>query len=104
MKTVIAILLCLPFLAACNTVTGVGRDVQAVGSGISTASGYVQREVFGVGQTRTQVASVNYIAATPQPGQPTVSVGRACDPDAELAGGEGLPPCRTRALRAYSRR
>ena len=104
MKTAIAAVLALPLLSACNTVAGVGKDVQAVGSGISSASTYVQREVFGAGPRRTDVASVNYIAATPQPRQPTVSVGRACDPNGELAGGEGLPPCQTRAIRSYSRR
>lgn len=101
MRILFAALLALPVLTACNTVTGVGKDVQAVGNGISSASNYVQREVFGAPAQPTRVAQVRPVTPTRQP---TVTVGRACDPNGELAGGEGLPPCQTRSIRTYTRR
>ncbi len=85
-KPIVAALVALPFLAACNTVQGVGKDVRAVGNGITGASSYVQRNVFG---SEPQPTQTTYI-----PAQPAVSVGQACDPNGELSGGEGLPPCR----------
>lgn len=87
-KTALLGVLALPLLGACNTVDGVGRDVQAIGSGVSTAANYVEREVFGVSPQPVRQARVVR--------RETVSVGRACDPGGELAGGTGLPPCRER--------
>lgn len=66
-------------LTGCNTVIGVGRDVQAVGSGISYVARDVNNEVFG-GYGRWN--------------EGTVTAGEPCDPAAgELRGGSGLPPC-----------
>ena len=69
-------------LGGCNTVNGLGKDVEAVGQGVSHMATEVQDEWFG-----------NY-------GQPeraghtgVAQVGQPCDPDAELDGGNGLPPC-----------
>ncbi len=101
MKILLTALFALPVLTACNTVSGVGKDVQAVGNGISSASSYVQREVFGAGPQPGQAARLEPVSATRQA---TVTVGRACDPNGELAGGEGLPPCQTRSIRRYTRR
>lgn len=81
------LLAALPLMAACNTVEGLGQDVQAAGRGVSNAAGYVEREVFRGGEPRAQRAEIV------QRGD--VSVGRACDPNPELSGGGGLPPCRT---------
>lgn len=66
-------------LTGCNTVIGVGRDVQAVGSGISYVARDVNNEVFG------GYGSWN---------EGIVTAGEPCDPAAgELRGGSGLPPC-----------
>lgn len=88
---VFLLLAALPLLAACNTVDGLGQDVQAAGRGVSNAAGYVEREVFGSNSNDTRRAEVV------QRGD--VSVGRACDPNPELSGGGGLPPCRVSATR-----
>ena len=66
-------------LAGCNTVAGVGKDVTAVGKGVSHVAYEVRDEVFG--------------KPGPKP-QAYASVGEACDPyPDELRGGNGLPPC-----------
>lgn len=80
----LALLAALPLLAACNTINGIGQDVQAVGSGVSSAATYVQRSMFSP-RDDVQTASITYR-------EPTVSVGEACDPDGSRAG-SGLPPC-----------
>lgn len=84
-------------LAGCNTVAGVGKDISAVGNGLTGASNYVARNVFGAGEP---VRTARLETAPPPPPRtvtfrqrPQVSVGEPCDPDAELAGGSGLPPC-----------
>ena len=83
-KQMLAALAALPMLVACNTINGIGQDVQAVGQGVSGAATYVQRQMFS-SEPRTQTASVTYR-------EPTVSVGEPCDPDGSMAG-SGLPPC-----------
>lgn len=66
-------------LAGCNTMAGVGKDVTAVGKGVTHVAYEVRDEVFG--------------KPGPKP-RAYASVGEACDPNAdELMGGSGLPPC-----------
>lgn len=66
-------------LAGCNTVAGVGKDVTAVGKGVTHVAFEVRDEVFG--------------KPGPKP-RGYAYVGEACDPTAdELRGGNGLPPC-----------
>ncbi|MCI4645172.1 MAG: entericidin A/B family lipoprotein [Hyphomonadaceae bacterium] len=96
-KYVIAGLLTLPFLAACNTVQGVGKDVQAVGQGVSNAANYVEREMFGPQTQRSDSARISYRTAS-------IRVGPACDPETELAGGANLPACNKRIVRPTSTR
>lgn len=77
-------------LVGCNTVKGVGQDIQVVGRGVSGASAAVERAVFGTPKPRPPVAVVTYV-----PPRGEVVVGQACDPAAgELKGGGNLPPCR----------
>lgn len=63
-------------LSACATVNGVGKDIAAVGNGVSHVANEVRDEVF-----------------MSKPRRATASVGPACDPNPELAGGNGLPAC-----------
>ena len=78
----------LAFLVTgCATVAGVGKDVSAVGRGITHVADEVRDEVFlhnrsHYNQTRYRVS-----------GQPVVTVNEPCDPHPELAGGTGLQPC-----------
>lgn len=66
-------------LTGCNTVMGVGRDVQAVGGGISHVARDVNNEVFG------GYGSWN---------EGTATAGEPCDPGGEeLLGASGLPSC-----------
>lgn len=66
-------------LASCNTVAGVGKDVTAVGKGVTHVAFEVRDEVFG--------------KPGPKP-RGYAYVGEACDPSAdELQGGNGLPAC-----------
>jgi len=66
-------------LTGCNTVAGVGKDVTAVGKGVTHVAFEVRDEVFG--------------KPGPKP-QGYASVGEACDPSGdELSGGNGLPAC-----------
>lgn len=69
----------LSALPACHTIEGAGRDIQAVGGGVSYVARDINNEVFGgYGSWERGVASA----------------GEPCDPNAgELAGGGGLPPC-----------
>lgn len=66
-------------LTGCNTVIGAGRDVQAVGGGISHVAREVNNELLGgYGSWNEGVASA----------------GEPCDPAGEeLSGASGLPPC-----------
>lgn len=67
----------LIFLPACSTFEGVGKDISAVGKGVSHVANEVREEVF-----------------MPKPRYASVEVGQPCDPSAgELDGGNGLPPC-----------
>lgn len=62
-------------LPACSTVEGVGKDVSAVGQGISHVANEARDEMF---------------ASEPR----YAKAGEACDPSAgELDGGNGLPAC-----------
>ncbi|MEM9740716.1 MAG: entericidin A/B family lipoprotein [Pseudomonadota bacterium] len=100
-KSALAGLLALPLLAACNTIEGVGQDVQAVGAGVTSAAQFMERELFGPQprQTRTAQADSRNISYR----NPQVSVGQACDPGGELAGGSSLPPCRSQIVRPTPR-
>lgn len=69
--------LSLTALTACNTIKGVGQDLQAAGDAVSQASDDVRGHLFDDRPTAT------------------ASAGQACDPGGkELAGRSGLPPCR----------
>ena len=79
-------------LAGCNTVAGVGKDISAVGRGVTGAAEYVQASARGdASQRRTKVIGqqTRYLDGR-------VVTGRPCDPD-RLAGGpptqSGLPAC-----------
>ena len=66
-------------LAGCNTVAGVGKDVTAVGKGVSHFAYEVRDEVFG--------------KPGPKP-RGYAYAGEPCDPSgSELSGGSALPPC-----------
>ena len=72
---------CAGLLTGCNTLAGVGKDVSAVGNGVTHVAYEVRDEVFG--------------KPGPKP-RGYASAGQACDPNAdELLGGSGLPPCPT---------
>lgn len=72
-KLVAGIALALTTLAACNTVAGIGQDLQAVGGALSEASDNVRDEFNG---------------------SQTTSTAQTCDPGGrELKGRSGLPPC-----------
>ena len=85
--TAAALSLCVPVLAGCNTVAGLGEDVEAVGNGVTRAAQYVEREVFN-SSSETSARPVRYADGG------TVRVGEACDPNATELAGSGLPPCR----------
>lgn len=62
----------------CHTFDGVGRDISALGRGVSHVANEVREEVFVADADSTRVARA----------------GEPCDPGAgELAGGNGLPRC-----------
>ncbi|MEL6663032.1 MAG: entericidin A/B family lipoprotein [Pseudomonadota bacterium] len=100
-KSALAGLLALPMLAACNTIEGVGQDVQAVGSGVTSAAQFMERELFGPQPRQVRTAQANSRTVTYR--NPQVTVGEACDPGGELAGGSGLPPCRSQIVRPTPR-
>lgn len=95
MRFIVSLGLLLTALSGCNTVSGIGKDISAVGSGITGASTYVQNNMFA---RREPVRAVQATSAL-RPASITfrerarVNVGTACDPSAELSGGSGLPPC-----------
>lgn len=45
MKAVLALLLALPVLAACNTIAGVGKDVESAGKVVKDTAETVQDEI-----------------------------------------------------------
>jgi len=68
--------LALSVLGACNTVAGIGKDLQAAGGAISQVSDDVRAEFTGPRATAT------------------ASAGETCDPGGrELKGRSSLPPC-----------
>ena len=89
-RLTLAGLLALPLLAACNTIEGVGKDVQAVGRGVSSAGNYVEREMSNPRDRQVRTADISYRNTS-------VTVGRPCDADEELDGGSAsdLPACRS---------
>jgi|GEM_PF-1205214 len=95
MRAILFALAAVSMLAGCNTVAGVGKDISAVGHGVTGASNYVARNVFGAGESvrtaRLETAPPPRTVTFRQ--RPQVSVGEPCDPDTELDGGSGLPPC-----------
>ncbi|MEM1390767.1 MAG: entericidin A/B family lipoprotein [Pseudomonadota bacterium] len=87
----VLILSALVVLPACSTVSGVGKDVSAVGRGISHVADEVRDEVFGRGND-PQYVEQRY--SDRSSASASVIVKDACDPAAgELQGGSGLPPC-----------
>ena len=92
LRFTLAGLLTLPLLASCNTIEGVGKDIQAVGHGVSSAANYVEREMSNPRdrEVRTAQADISYRNTS-------VRVGSACDANEELDGGSasGLPACRS---------
>lgn len=77
--TITCMLGAMAALTACNTVAGAGRDVQAVGGGISHVAREVNNEVFGGHSAGNEGVA---------------TAGKPCDPNGEeLKGASGLPPC-----------
>ncbi|MFN7178697.1 entericidin A/B family lipoprotein [Hyphomonas sp.] len=69
--------LSLVTLTACNTVKGLGQDLQAAGDAVAQASDDVRSHLLDDRPTAT------------------ASAGETCDPGGkELAGRSNLPPCR----------
>ncbi|MEO0466272.1 MAG: hypothetical protein AAF216_06995 [Pseudomonadota bacterium] len=87
-KALLTVLAALPLIAACNTIDGIGQDVQAVGTGVSSAANYVERQMFSPRGDEVQTASVVYR-------EPSVTVGQACDSSRDPDSRTGLPPCPT---------
>jgi len=78
-------------LTGCSTVAGVGKDVSAVGRGITHVAGEVRDEVF-TGGDKPRYVETRYRSQSAA--RPSVIVKEPCDPNAgELRGGSGLPPC-----------
>ncbi|WOR14141.1 hypothetical protein RYZ27_10215 [Hyphomonas sp. FCG-A18] len=91
MRSALIGLVTLSILPACSTVAGVGKDVSALGRGITHVSDEVREEVF-VSRNQPRYVEMRYQSE----GEPTVIVRQACDPYAtQLRGGPDLPPCRT---------
>ena len=80
--------ICAATLAGCNTVAGLGRDMQAAGRGISHAADATQANA-STGSSTADMAG-NARKRYPQPG---ANSQLDCDPDADLVGGSGKPPC-----------
>lgn len=74
-----ALLFCftLPLLAGCNTVQGVGRDLQALGRVLADSAGDAQTSMQATAGTETH-----------------------CDPNGGELAGSDLPPCPTNLARA----
>lgn len=45
MKAILALLFALPVLAACNTIAGVGKDVESAGKVVKDTAETVQEEI-----------------------------------------------------------
>jgi len=45
MKAILALLFALPLLAACNTIAGVGKDVESAGKVVKDTAETVQEEI-----------------------------------------------------------
>ena len=86
------LLLTAPLLGACNTISGVGKDVSALGKGVTHMADEVGDEFFGASRRNTRTVYV-------QPQRRGVATaGQPCDPySGELSGGS-LPPCRTQTV------
>lgn len=78
-------------LTGCSTVAGVGKDVSAVGRGLTHVAGEVRDEVF-TGRDKPRYVETRYTSQSEV--RPSVIVREPCDPNAgELRGGSGLPLC-----------
>ena len=98
MRTALFALTGLLILPACSTISGVGKDVSAVGRGLSHVADEVRDEVCTRDSDRryTETRYTNQYSV-----RPTVVVKEPCDPSVgELKVGSGLPPC----PRVYYRR
>ncbi|MEO1642298.1 MAG: entericidin A/B family lipoprotein [Pseudomonadota bacterium] len=90
-RTGFAILAVLAVLGGCSTVAGVGKDVSAVGRGITHVADEVRDEVF-TRRDQPRYVETRYTSQSSQ--RPSVVVKEPCDPNAgELRGGSDLPPC-----------
>lgn len=91
MRTALIVFMGLVSLPACSTVAGVGKDVSAVGRGLTHVADEVRDEVF---TRRDQPRYVEQRYTSGSDVRPSVIVKEPCDPNAdELRGGSGLPPC-----------
>ncbi|MEM7768652.1 MAG: entericidin A/B family lipoprotein [Pseudomonadota bacterium] len=80
----LALLLATAWLASCNTVDGMGEDLQAAGRAVSNGAATVEQAVFD-GDDRATAAQTEFRTRSGEP----------CDPsDDAVAGGPGLQPCR----------
>ncbi|MEM1088008.1 MAG: entericidin A/B family lipoprotein [Pseudomonadota bacterium] len=87
----LATFIALAILGGCSTVSGVGKDVSAVGRGISHVADEIREEVF---QRDAKPRYVENRYTSQSSVRPSVIVKDPCDPNAgELRGGSGLPPC-----------
>lgn len=86
-----AVLAALAVMGGCSTVAGMGKDVSALGRGLTHVSDEVRDEVF---TRRDQPRYVEQRYTSESDVRPSVIVKEPCDPNAdELRGGSGLPPC-----------
>lgn len=75
-KLIAGLALALSMLSACNTIAGIGKDLQAAGGAISEVSDEVRDDFSGPKSSST------------------ASAGETCDPGGrELKGRSSLPPC-----------
>ena len=75
-KLIAGLALALSMLGACNTIAGIGKDLQAAGGAISEVSDEVRDEFNGPKSSSK------------------ASAGESCDPGGrELKGHSSLPPC-----------
>ncbi|MEM9937269.1 MAG: hypothetical protein AAFZ91_03395 [Pseudomonadota bacterium] len=81
MRSTLLIVMLLGSVSACATVDGVGRDIQALGGGVSHLANEARDELFASASTSRYRAEA----------------GQACDPYADELSGGSLPPCRTPA-------
>ncbi len=75
-KLIAGLALALSMLSACNTIAGIGKDLQAAGGAISEVSDEVRDDFSGPKSSSA------------------ASAGETCDPGGrELKGRSSLPPC-----------